>query len=63
MEIYKLLDRFELLYEDINPNITDLRRTVIDKDLPSLFRILKNFEDAELVENIRSAVSLSLIHI
>ena len=57
MEIYELLDRFELLYEDINPNITDLRRTVIDKDLPSLFRILKNFEDDELIENIRSAVS------
>jgi len=57
MEIYELLNRFELLYEDINPNITDLRRTVIDKDLPSLFRILKNFEDDELIENIRSAVS------
>ena len=57
MEIYELLNRFELLYEDINPNITDLRRTVIDKDLPSLFRILKNFEDNEVIENIRSAVS------
>ena len=56
MEIYELLDRFELLYDDINPDISDLRRTVIDKDLPSLFRILKNFEDEELVENIRSAV-------
>ena len=56
MEIYELLDRFELLYDDINPDISDLRRTVIDKDLPSLFRILKNFEDNELVENIRSAV-------
>tara|TARA_B100000959_G_scaffold114569_1_gene120780 strand:- start:6157 stop:7731 length:1575 start_codon:yes stop_codon:yes gene_type:complete len=56
MEIYELLDRFELLYEDTNPNITNLRRTVIDKDLPSLFRILKNFEEEELVENIRSAV-------
>ena len=56
MEIYELLDRFELLYDDINPDISDLRRTIIDKDLPSLFRILKNFEDEELVENIRSAV-------
>ena len=56
MEIYELLDRFELLYDDINPDISDLRRTVIDKDLPSLFRILKNFENEKLVENIRSAV-------
>jgi len=56
MEIYELLDRFELLYEDINPNISNLRRTVIDKDLPSLFQILKKYEDKELIENIRSAV-------
>lgn len=56
MQIYELLDRFELLYEDINPDISNLRRVVIDKDLPSLFRILENFEDKELTENIRSAV-------
>ena len=56
MEIYELLDRFELLYEDVTPDISDLRRVVIDKDLPSLFRILENFEDEELIENIRSAV-------
>tara|TARA_Y100000034_G_scaffold132929_1_gene197098 strand:+ start:725 stop:1945 length:1221 start_codon:yes stop_codon:yes gene_type:complete len=56
MEIYELLDRFELLYEDTNPDISDLRRTVIDKDLPSLFRILKKYEDDELIENIRSAI-------
>ena len=56
MEIYELLDRFELLYEDTNSDISDLRRTVIDKDLPSLFRILKKYEDDELIENIRSAI-------
>ena len=48
MEIYELLDRFELLYEDVTPDISDLRRTVIDKDLPSLFQILKKYEDKEL---------------
>ena len=56
MEIYELLDRFELLYEDTNSDISDLRRTVIDKDLPSLFRILKKYKDDELIENIRSAI-------
>jgi len=56
MKIYELLDRFELLYEDVTPVISDLRRTVIDKDLPSLFKILKKYEDEELIENIRSAV-------
>ena len=56
MEIYELLDRFELLYEDINPNISNLRRAIIDNDLPSLFQILKKYEDEELIENMRSAV-------
>ena len=56
MEIYKLLDRFELLYEDTTPDISNLRRAIIDNDLPSLFQILKKYEDDELVENIRSAV-------
>ena len=56
MEIYELLDRFELLYEDINPNISNLRRAIIDNDLPSLFQILKKYEDEELIENIRSAI-------
>ena len=56
MEIYELLNRFELLYEDINPDISNLRRAIIDNDLPSLFQILKKYEDEELIENIRSAV-------
>ena len=44
MEIYKLLDRFELLYEDTTPDISNLRRAIIDNDLPSLFQILKKFQ-------------------
>jgi hypothetical protein len=39
MEIYKILDRFELLYPT-NSNLADLRRAYIDKDLSSIFRIL-----------------------
>ena len=39
MEIYKILDRFELLYPT-NSNLDDLRRAYIDKDLSSIFRIL-----------------------
>ena len=56
MEIYELLDRFELLYEDSTPDISNLRRAIIDNDLSSLFQILKKYEDEELIENIRSAV-------
>ena len=43
MEIKDLLDRFELLFFD-NPRISDLRRSYIDKDLSSIFRLLDNEE-------------------
>ncbi len=41
LDIYQLLDRFELLYPD-NKNLADLRRAYIDKDLSSIFRLLYN---------------------
>lgn len=43
MEIYELLDRFELLYPDV-PELADLRRAYIDRDLRSIFKLV-NFED------------------
>jgi hypothetical protein len=35
---HELLDRLELIYPD-NPRIKDLRRSFIDHDLSSLFRL------------------------
>jgi hypothetical protein len=43
MEIYELLDRFELLYPGV-PELADLRRAYIDQDLRSIFKLV-NFED------------------
>jgi hypothetical protein len=42
LELYQILDRFELLYPD-NKNLADLRRAYIDKDLSSIFRLLEQY--------------------
>lgn len=46
MQIHELLDRFELLYPE-NEGISNLRRSVIDKELSSIFKIVtdNNKED------------------
>lgn len=58
LEIYEILDRFELLYPE-NQDIADFRRSYIDRDLSSIFRFLTKFgtiaSDIE-VDTIRSAV-------
>lgn len=41
LEVYELLDRFELLYPD-NSQLSDLRRAYIDQDLNSIFRIVND---------------------
>jgi hypothetical protein len=41
LEIYELLDRFELLYPD-NDKLKDLRRAYIDNDLSSIFRLVND---------------------
>jgi hypothetical protein len=43
MEIHELLDRFELLYPNIQ-ELADLRRAYIDQDLRSVFKLV-DFED------------------
>ena len=55
MQIFELLDRFELLYPE-NTNLADLRRAYIDKDLSSIFR-LTNAED-----DLRKAVIEQNLH-
>ena len=53
MEVYELLDRFELLYK--NNNFSNLRRLYVDKDWPSLFKIIEN-------EELRKAVIEKNLH-
>ena len=40
LELHELLDRYEILYPDVS-ELADLRRTVIDKDIASIFRLCK----------------------
>lgn len=56
MEIYKLLDRFELLYPK-KEELADLRRAYIDQDLHSIFKVSSVDDDlrkAILEKNIHS---------
>lgn len=41
LEVYELIDRFELLYPD-NSQLSDLRRAYVDQDLNSIFRIVND---------------------
>ena len=56
LELHEFLDRFEILYPD-NQNLSDLRRTVVDHDLSSIFRISEENEElrkAVIEENLHS---------
>jgi len=56
LQTFELLDRFELLYSD-NSKLADLRRTFIDMDLSSLFRLTDTDDElrkAILEENLHS---------
>jgi hypothetical protein len=55
LEIYELLDRFELLYPT-NSKLSDLRRSYIDRDLSSIFRL------TNVDENLRKAVLEKNLH-
>jgi len=54
MNTKDLLDRFEILYPD-NQNLKDIRRSYVDKDLASIFRLVKN-------EELRKAVMEKNLH-
>lgn len=56
METFELLDRFELLYPT-KTKLSDLRRSYIDKDISSIFRLTDSDEElrkAVLEENMHS---------
>lgn len=60
MEAYKLLDRFELLY-DSDQRLSDLRRAYIDRDLTSIFKLVDVDDDlrkAILEQNLYSLFRL-----
>lgn len=44
LELHELLDRYELLYSDVE-RLSDLRRAVVDRDLSSIFRLSEPNED------------------
>jgi len=60
MQIFELLDRFELLYPT-NSKLSDLRRAYIDRDLSSIFRLTGVNEDlrkAIIEKNLHSIFRL-----
>jgi hypothetical protein len=60
MQIYELLDRFELLYP-YNTKLSDLRRSYIDRDLTSIFRLLPNTVSGD-IDDLRKAVLEKNLH-
>ena len=57
METHEILDRYELLYSETTPVLSDIRRVVIDEDLSSIFRIATSIsEQNELVDEFRKSV-------
>lgn len=47
LKIHEILDRYEILYPD-NTSLTDLRRSYIDKDMNSMFRIIGDTFKSEI---------------
>ena len=63
LEVHELLDRFELLYGDKNPILSDLRRAILDDDLSSIFRVANHVAgERSLIDNLRQAVMEKNIH-
>ena len=60
LELHELLDRYELLYPD-NENLADLRRSVIDHDMSSIFRLLSGEVSGD-IEDLRKAVIEQNLH-
>jgi hypothetical protein len=60
LEIFEILDRFELLYPT-NSKLSDLRRAYIDQDLSSIFRLVPDTVDGNS-EDLRKAVLEKNLH-
>ena len=56
METHEILDRYELLYGETSPVLSDIRRVVIDEDLSSIFRIAASISNQqEVIDEFRKA--------
>jgi hypothetical protein len=60
LETYELLDRFELLYPN-NSKLSDLRRSYIDQDLSSIFRLLPEKVHGD-IEDLRKSIMDKNLH-
>jgi hypothetical protein len=60
LEIHELLDRFQLLYP-ANTKLSDLRRSYVDQDLSSIFRLLPGTANGD-IEDLRKAVLEKNLH-
>lgn len=61
LQIHELLDRFEILYP--SDKISDLRRSYVDKDLSSVFRLIDSNETASVdIDELRKAVVEHNLH-
>ena len=62
LETYELLDRFELLYENVD-ELKDLRRSILDQDLSSIFRLVGTVTRSRLLyDELRKAVIETNLH-
>lgn len=62
LETYELLDRFELLYENVD-ELKDLRRAVLDQDLSSIFRLVGSITRSRMLyDELRKAVLETNLH-
>ena len=62
LETHELLDRFELLYDNVD-ELKDFRRAVLDQDLSSIFRLIgTNTKTRNLFNELRKAVLEKNLH-
>ena len=62
LETHELLDRFELLYDNVD-ELKDFRRAVLDQDLSSIFRLIgTNTKTRHLFNELRKAVLEKNLH-
>ena len=62
LETHELLDRFELLYDNID-ELKDLRRAILDEDLSSIFRLAGKITGSQdIFDEFRKAVLEKNVH-
>ena len=62
LETHELLDRFELLYDNVD-ELKDLRRAILDEDLSSIFRLAGKITGSqEIFDEFRKAILEKNVH-